>query len=94
MNRHDVLRMYCLLQVSLIYHRKLDDAWKEAAQQLRQALATAPSAKSTPHVVGRSRCGGPRGGWGVGWGRALLGGVEILRFWPAEVAHGVCEEAP
>lgn len=42
--------------VSLIYHRKLDDAWTAAAQELRTVLAGAAGATATPHVIGRSRC--------------------------------------
>ncbi|PSC72701.1 tRNA (uracil-5-)-methyltransferase [Micractinium conductrix] len=41
--------------VSLIYHKKLNDEWKEAAQQLRDVLATAPSSRTKPQVIGRSR---------------------------------------
>ncbi|KAL4443688.1 hypothetical protein ABPG75_011425 [Micractinium tetrahymenae] len=41
--------------VSLIYHKKLDDAWKQAAEQLREVLAAAPSSKSKPQIIGRSR---------------------------------------
>ncbi len=92
--------------VSLIYHKKLNDEWKQvrggswvdrllvwqpgacstgmhaascltsalpdigihahphamhgrlqAAEQLREVLATAPSSKTKPQVIGRSRCG-------------------------------------
>jgi hypothetical protein len=41
--------------VSLIYHRKLDDSWKQAAQELRAVLAKAPGATAKPHIIGRSR---------------------------------------
>jgi tRNA (uracil-5-)-methyltransferase len=41
--------------VTLIYHRKLDDAWTAAARVLRTALAALPGAAAPPHVVGRSR---------------------------------------
>lgn len=41
--------------VTLIYHKKLDDTWTEAARELRQSLAGAPGAVTTPHVIGRSR---------------------------------------
>lgn len=41
--------------VTMIYHRKLDDEWIEAAKQLRDLLATVPGALSKPHIIGRSR---------------------------------------
>lgn len=43
--------------VTMLYHKKLDEAWTEAAKALRQALvAGAPSCKGqVPHVLGRSR---------------------------------------
>ena len=43
--------------VSLLYHRKLDEVWREAAQKLRQALAAGcPSLKGyVPGLLGRSR---------------------------------------
>ena len=43
--------------VSMLYHRKLSDAWQEAAQQLRQTLAAScPSLKgSVPGLMGRSK---------------------------------------
>lgn len=42
--------------VSLLYHKKLDDAWTAAAQQLRQHLAKSCSeGQSVPHVIGRSK---------------------------------------
>lgn len=41
--------------VTLIYHRKLDDAWTEAAKELRQQLQDIPGASAPPHIIGRSR---------------------------------------
>ena len=42
--------------VTLIYHKKLDGRWEEAARGLQAALAAAPAASATPSVIGRSRC--------------------------------------
>ena len=41
----------------MLYHRKLDDSWVEAAKALRAKLAAAPSCQPghVPHVIGRSR---------------------------------------
>ena len=43
--------------VSLLYHRKLEEAWREAAEKLRHSLAaTCPSFKGIlPGLMGRSR---------------------------------------
>jgi tRNA (uracil-5-)-methyltransferase len=41
--------------VTLIYHRKLDDEWTEAAKQLREDLAKIPGLVAPPHIIGRSR---------------------------------------
>lgn len=42
--------------VTLIYHRKLDEEWKEQAAILRKVLKEkAPSSMVTPKVIGRSR---------------------------------------
>lgn len=41
--------------VSMIYHRKLDDEWVEAAKELRTELAIVPGALTLPHIIGRSR---------------------------------------
>ena len=42
-------------QVTLIYHKKLDDNWQAAAEKLRTALAGAPSSsESAVSVIGRS----------------------------------------
>jgi tRNA (uracil-5-)-methyltransferase len=41
--------------ITLIYHKKLDDAWTQEAKQLRAGLADVPGATTLPHVIGRSR---------------------------------------
>ncbi len=42
--------------VTLIYHKRLDDVWQQAAQQLRVTLAKAPSCKTDRvTIIGRSR---------------------------------------
>jgi tRNA (uracil-5-)-methyltransferase len=42
--------------VTLIYHKKLDDAWSEAARKLRSALALAVDwPEAALSIVGRSR---------------------------------------
>jgi len=42
--------------VTLLYHKQLDDVWKEAARALQAKLAKVPAAKGqTPQVLGRSR---------------------------------------
>lgn len=42
--------------ISLLYHKKLDDVWVEAAKNLRQKLGKASELKSgAPEIVGRSR---------------------------------------
>ena len=44
------------LQVTLIYHKHLDDTWMEAAKNLRAALGTVPHARGrSVDVIGRSR---------------------------------------
>ena len=44
------------LQVTLIYHKHLDDTWTEAAKKLRAALGTVPHAQGRRvDVIGRSR---------------------------------------
>lgn len=45
--------------VTLLYHRKLGDAWQEAAQKLRVCLG---DLASPIHIIGRSRWGGPATG--------------------------------
>lgn len=41
--------------VTLIYHKKLDDEWTEAAKKLRETLKSVPGAVVLPNVVGRSK---------------------------------------
>lgn len=41
--------------VTLIYHRKLEDEWTEAAKALREDLSKIPGMSSPPHIIGRSR---------------------------------------
>lgn len=41
--------------ISLIYHRTLDDEWREAARGLQRALAAAPSASAPTQIIGRSK---------------------------------------
>lgn len=43
--------------VTMLYHRQLDEVWKEAAGRLRAKLAHAPSCQPehVPAIVGRSR---------------------------------------
>ncbi len=41
--------------VTLIYHKKLDEAWKEAASELRAVLSSAPSSSGEVQIIGRSR---------------------------------------
>ncbi|KAG7672760.1 hypothetical protein Ndes2526B_g08238 [Nannochloris sp. 'desiccata'] len=41
--------------VTLIYHRKLEDDWKEAAKVLREELSKLPGIANPPHIIGRSR---------------------------------------
>jgi len=41
--------------VTLIYHRKLEDDWTEAAKLLREELAKIPGIANPPHIIGRSR---------------------------------------
>lgn len=43
--------------VTLLYHRQLDDTWKQAAGRLRAKLALAASCQPqhTPAIIGRSR---------------------------------------
>ena len=44
-----------LPQVTLIYHKKLDDEWKAAAVKLRTALAESPSSREDAvTIIGRS----------------------------------------
>ncbi len=44
-----------LRQVTLIYHKKLDDDWQAAAEKLRTVLAETPSSsESAVSVIGRS----------------------------------------
>ena len=44
-----------LYQVTLIYHKKLDDDWRAAAEKLRTALSEAPScSEAAVTVIGRS----------------------------------------
>ncbi len=39
--------------VTLVYHKKLNDVWQEAARKLRTLLAQAPSTRGhIPHVIG------------------------------------------
>jgi len=39
--------------VTLVYHKRLDDVWQEAAKKLRSLLAQAPSTHGRmPHVIG------------------------------------------
>jgi hypothetical protein len=41
--------------VTLVYHKKLTDAWMEAAQKLRPVLGACPSSRSPlTTIVGRS----------------------------------------
>lgn len=43
-------------QVTLVYHRQLDDSWREAAEKLREALNSAVSAANRPvSLIGRSK---------------------------------------
>lgn len=43
------------MQVTLIYHKKLDDEWKAAAMKLRTALAESPSScEEAVTIIGRS----------------------------------------
>lgn len=43
------------VQVTLIYHKKLDDDWRAAAEKLRTALSEAPSSsEAAVTVIGRS----------------------------------------
>ena len=47
--------MVRLSQVTLIYHKKLDDDWRAAAEKLRTALSEAPSSsEAAVTVIGRS----------------------------------------
>ena len=42
--------------VTMIYHKKLDEAWTAAAQKLRKVLGACPSSSQpSVHIVGRSR---------------------------------------
>ena len=41
--------------VTLIYHRKLEDEWTEAAKTLREDLSKISGMSSPPHIIGRSR---------------------------------------
>jgi tRNA (uracil-5-)-methyltransferase len=41
--------------VTLIYHRKLEDDWTEAAKALREELSQIPGIAAPPHIIGRSR---------------------------------------
>jgi tRNA (uracil-5-)-methyltransferase len=41
--------------VTLIYHRKLEDDWTEAAKALREDLSKIPGIASPPQIIGRSR---------------------------------------
>ena len=41
--------------ITLIYHRKLDETWIDAARKLRTDLSGAPGALAPPHVIGRAR---------------------------------------
>lgn len=52
-NFHTTLAGHAM--VTLIYHRKLDDAWTTAAKLLREELGKVPGAISPPHIIGRSR---------------------------------------
>jgi len=50
-------------QVTLIYHKKLDDDWRAAAEKLRTALSEAPScSEAAVTLIGRShkQARGPR----------------------------------
>lgn len=43
------------MQVTLIYHKKLDDEWKAAATKLRTTLAESPSScEEAVTIIGRS----------------------------------------
>ena len=42
--------------VTMIYHKKLEREWQEAAQKLRPVLGSCPaSSQPSVHIVGRSR---------------------------------------
>jgi len=41
--------------VTLVYHKKLDDAWTEAAKALRTEVAAATGMTAPLHIIGRSR---------------------------------------
>ena len=47
--------VFCPLQVTLVYHAKLDDAWTEAARKLKAKLSGLRSSSSQVTVIGRSK---------------------------------------
>ncbi|GFH13555.1 tRNA (uracil-5-)-methyltransferase, partial [Haematococcus lacustris] len=53
-NFHTALSGDCM--VTLVYHKQLDDVWKEAALNLRAKLGKLPATLGhTPQIIGRSR---------------------------------------
>ena len=41
--------------ITLIYHKKLDNQWIEAAKSFRESLTDVPGSSAKPHIVGRAR---------------------------------------
>lgn len=55
-NLYTTLSKQCM--ITMLYHRKLDDEWRAAAEALRLKLAQVPTLQGTgfvPHIIGRAR---------------------------------------